>query len=32
MPAPTLTSLEERRLHAIAFMVLAVTGFTGIDT
>jgi drug/metabolite transporter (DMT)-like permease len=32
MPAPTLTSLEERRLHAIALMVLAVTGFTGIDT
>ncbi len=32
MPAPPAPPLQDRRLHAIALMVLAVTGFAGIDT
>ncbi len=32
MPASYRTPLEDRRLYAILLMILAVTGFTGIDT
>lgn len=32
MPAPPPKPPQDRRLHAIALMLLAVTGFAGIDT